>query len=104
MQNFASLYKLFDMATVFKSIHPFDQSPIEEFPIMTPSEIQATLDRSSKAFKNWRRTSFSGRSALMLNVASLLRKNKETYARHITLEMGKVITEARVEVEKCAAG
>jgi succinate-semialdehyde dehydrogenase/glutarate-semialdehyde dehydrogenase len=94
----------FDMATVFKSIHPFDQSPLEEFSIMNPSEIQAALDRSSKAFKNWRRTSFSGRSALMLNVASLLRKNKETYARHITLEMGKVITEARVEVEKCAAG
>jgi succinate-semialdehyde dehydrogenase/glutarate-semialdehyde dehydrogenase len=96
--------KSFDMATVFKSIHPFDQSPIAEFPIMNPSEVRAMLDRSAKAFKNWRRISFSERSTRMLNVAALLRKNKETYARHITLEMGKVITEARVEVEKCAAG
>ena len=38
----------------------------------------------------------------MLKVAALLQQNKEEYARTITLEMGKVIAEARAEVEKCA--
>ena len=38
----------------------------------------------------------------MLKVASIIRNNKEEYARTIALEMGKLLLEARAEVEKSA--
>ncbi|MBA4053253.1 MAG: succinate-semialdehyde dehydrogenase [Marivirga sp.] len=86
------------------SIHPFDQSVVGEFEEIDSSAIQKKLDKSSAAFKHWKRTSFAHRRELMLKAASLLRKNKEEYAQAITLEMGKVISESRTEVEKCAVG
>ena len=87
---------------MFKSIHPFDQSFIEEFPLMNEAKVQEKLELASTAFRDWKRTSFEHRSRLMLNVASIIRKNKEEYARTITLEMGKLLSEAKAEVEKSA--
>ena len=87
-----------------KSINPFDQSVVEQYEEFSPSLVQEKLRRSSFAFKDWRRTSFARRSELMGNVSRLLKQNKEQYARMITREMGKVLSEARAEVEKCADG
>src|SRR4030095_9479469 len=87
---------------MFKSIHPFDQSVVGEFPLMNSSDVQKKLDLASKAFADWKKTSFSHRSNLMLKVASIIRNNKEEYARTIALEMGKLLPEARAEVEKSA--
>src|SRR5690348_16929512 len=92
------------MTTTFKSIHPFDQSLVEEFQLMSPADVQVRLDRAAKAFAHWKRTSFAERSERLLTIAALLRKNKEEYARHITREMGKILSESRAEVEKCAGG
>lgn len=92
------------MTTTFKSIHPFDQSLVEEFQLMSPADVQVRLDRAAKAFANWKRTSFAERSEKLLAIAALLRKNKEEYAQHITREMGKILSESRAEVEKCAGG
>jgi len=86
------------------SIHPFDQSVVGEFEELDSSTIQKKLQTSSIAFRHWKKTTFSHRRELMLKAAALLRNNKEEYARTITLEMGKVISEARTEVEKCAGG
>ena len=87
---------------MFKSIHPFDQSLVEEFPLMTSSDVQTKLSLASKAFADWKKTSFAHRSSLMLKVASIIRNNKDEYARTITLEMGKLFSEAKAEVEKSA--
>jgi succinate-semialdehyde dehydrogenase / glutarate-semialdehyde dehydrogenase len=87
---------------MFKSIHPFDQSLVGEFPLMSSSDVQRKLELASKAFIDWKKTSFAHRSGLMLKVASIIRNNKEEYARTITLEMGKLLSEARAEVEKSA--
>ena len=87
---------------MFKSIHPFDQSVVGEFPLMNSSDVQKKLDLASKAFAEWKKTSFAHRGSLMLKVASIIRNNKEEYARTIALEMGKLLSEAKAEVEKSA--
>jgi succinate-semialdehyde dehydrogenase/glutarate-semialdehyde dehydrogenase len=87
---------------MFRSIHPFDQSVVGEFPVMSHSIVHDKLELAAKAFREWRKTSFAHRRHLMSKVASLIRQNKEEYARTITLEMGKLLAEARAEVEKSA--
>ena len=50
----------------------------------------------------WRRTPFSERSPLMAKAAQIIRKNRERYAKLMTDEMGKPVTDAMAELEKCA--
>jgi succinate-semialdehyde dehydrogenase/glutarate-semialdehyde dehydrogenase len=69
---------------------------------MDASTVQKKLDVAGKAYQRWKRTTFAERTTLMQKAAALLRANKEEYARTITLEMGKVIAEARGEIEKSA--
>ena len=87
---------------MFKSIHPFDQSVVEEFPPMNAAAVSIKLGQAQKAFGDWRKTSISERGKMMQKVASIIRDKKDEYARTITLEMGKLLTEARAEVEKSA--
>ncbi len=87
---------------MFKSIHPFDQSVIETFPPMNAAAVGVKLGMASKAFLDWRKTSISERSKLMLTAASIIRQKKDEYAHTITLEMGKLLSEAKAEVEKSA--
>lgn len=84
------------------SIHPFDQSVVGEYPELDAGQIQKKLETGSVAFRDWKKTTFDHRARLMMKVASLLRENREKYAHTITLEMGKAISEARAEVDKCA--
>lgn len=89
---------------MFRSIHPFDQSIVAEFPEIDDAAIQHKLDTAARAFKDWKRTSFAYRAGLMNKVAALLRENIEEYARMITTEMGKAIAESRIEVQKSVKG
>ena len=83
-------------------MHPFDQSVIETFPPMNAAAVGVKLGMASKVFQDWKKTSFSERCKLMLRVASIIREKKDEYARTITLEMGKLLSEAKAEVEKSA--
>src|SRR5882672_746364 len=87
---------------MLRSINPFDQSVVGEFQPMDASTVQKKLDTAGKTFQSWKRTTFAERATLMQKAAALLKANKEEYARTITLEMGKVIGEARAEIEKSA--
>src|SRR5690242_6505277 len=86
----------------FKTIYPYTQEVKTEYETMSDRMINECLSLSEKAFKEWRKTSFEKRRELMLCVADLLLKKRDDYAYIITLEMGKVLKEAKAEVEKCA--
>jgi succinate-semialdehyde dehydrogenase/glutarate-semialdehyde dehydrogenase len=87
-----------------KSINPFDQTLLAEFPLLDEKGIQSVLSKSNLAYMSWRKSTFSSRRELMKKADEVLRKHKEEYAKIISLEMGKSIHESRSEVEKCAAG
>ncbi len=87
---------------IFQSFHPYDQSVIAEYPILDGASLANRLESASQAFEAWRITSVQQRSDLLKRVAAQLRANSEGFARIITMEMGKILPEARAEVEKCA--
>ncbi len=84
------------------STNPYTGEILKDHQEFSEEQIERTLDRSQTAFQNWKRTSFPERSALMRKAAEELRGNKRYYGETITKEMGKPISQAEAEVEKCA--
>ncbi len=89
--------------TIFKSINPFNQEQVGEYPVLDDARIEAALMVAEIAFEHWKKTTMQHRADLLIKLAAVLRANNEKYAMHISLEMGKILAESRAEVEKCAA-
>lgn len=86
----------------FQSKNPFNGDTIAEYTSLTSEELNSKLEASSEAFKHWRKTPLTERTERLKKVGEVLRENVEDYAKMITLEMGKPISESRAEVNKCA--
>lgn len=76
--------------------------PIETFSFFNSSKTEAVVARADKSFQSFRKLSLYRRAQLLSQLAEALRKNKTQLAKVITTEMGKIISEAEGEVEKCA--
>jgi len=86
----------------FKSINPYNGKEIATYTEQTDEQVQKILEKSRAAFESWRDVPINERCELLTNAGGVLRNNKDTYAKTMTLEMGKPISEARAEIEKCA--
>lgn len=84
------------------SKNPYTGEVIEEFKEYTDAEIENALQKADKRFKTWKKVSYQEKSELLKKAAAELRKNKKEYAEAMTLEMGKPISQANAEIEKCA--
>ena len=85
-----------------RSINPATGAELESFDIPDEGQIDAALSDAASASHVWRDTPLEQRTELLRAAAKLLRDNVDMHAATITAEMGKPITEARAEVEKCA--
>ena len=85
------------------TINPATGETVKTFTALTDAEIENALALADRAFRDYRRVSFDTRSQWMQNAANLLEENAETYAKIMTLEMGKPITAAIAEVKKSAS-
>ncbi len=84
------------------STNPATGRRIETYESATADDVQDALDRSESAYESWRERGLREREALLADAASVLRENEERYASLMTEEMGKPISQARGEVQKCA--
>ncbi|MGB7956889.1 MAG: NAD-dependent succinate-semialdehyde dehydrogenase [Candidatus Nitrosopolaris sp.] len=88
-------------ARELKTINPATEEIINTYEIMTKEQINEKVKKAQNAFIDWKKD-IQKRVDHIHDFAKELRKNKEELARTVTNEMGKVIKEARSEVEKCA--
>ena len=86
----------------FATVDPATGAPGRVYPGHTPEEARGMLARAHAAQRQWRRTSFAERAALMHGAAEVLRRRAGEFAELMTAEMGKTLAEGRAEVEKCA--
>jgi len=86
------------------SINPATGEKRKEFCPFDDAEIEKRLACADKAFRKYRRTTFTQRSELLHAVGELLFQEKEKFAEIITLEMGKLFHDSVAEIEKCARG
>lgn len=84
------------------SRNPATEKVLKTFSGITDQIIEHKLNQAQTAWKKWRQTDFAVRKKLMLNLAEVLKTNRDTYAKIITSEMGKPIKAAQTEIEKCA--
>ena len=85
-----------------QTINPTTGKVLETFEPYSQRQVNEALDQAHQAFLQWHATSFAERAKHLRSVASYLRDHKTELARLAVLEMGKSITEAEAEVEKCA--
>ncbi len=85
-----------------QTINPTSGKIEKTFSEQTRLEVYELIEKAHDAFLKWRETDYVTRSQLMKNVAQILRDRKEHYGKILTLEMGKPITQAIAEVDKCA--
>src|SRR5215470_14323182 len=88
--------------TGFATVNPSTDEEIEAFSYFTPAQTEEVVARADKTFQCFRKVSIHKRAELFSSLASTLRKNKTQLAKVITTEMGKILSEAEAEVEKCA--
>lgn len=84
-----------------KTTNPATGEVVSEYEIMTKEQIENTTRKAKNAFQDWKKDP-SKRAEYLYHVADTFRKDKERLAKVITNEMGKIIREARAEVEKSA--
>ena len=85
------------------SINPHDGTTIATYEHHTAAEVDSRMARASSGAAHWRDVPLTRRVAELRRMAAALRARADTLAVTATLEMGKPITAARAEVEKCAA-
>ncbi len=88
----------------FESINPADGRRLGSFDAWDETRVEAALAAAAHAAPLWAGTALERRCATLRAAAGVLRARKDELARLITLEMGKLIGEARAEIEKCALG
>lgn len=84
------------------SINPYTGEILGRFTPISDKTLQQKIAHSGQAFDAWRLQRVEDRAALLGRVGEKLRLGKHHYARIMTAEMGKPITQALAEVEKCA--
>ena len=87
----------------YATTSPYSGELVRVFPDATDAEVLEAIGKADTAFLAWRETSFADRAAVMRGAAGILRRDADSYARILTLEMGKLLGEAMAEVELSAA-
>ncbi|HYW70069.1 MAG TPA: NAD-dependent succinate-semialdehyde dehydrogenase [Pyrinomonadaceae bacterium] len=84
------------------SINPATAKVLQTFDSLTSTQLEEKLANAARAFSAHRLTAFADRAQKMLRAAEILEAEKKSFARTMTLEMGKPINAAVQEAEKCA--
>ncbi len=85
------------------SVNPATGEIVASYELHTHVEVQQRLQCVARATHAWPTTTINRRANLLRDLAALLRRDKATLALQICDEMGKPISEARAELEKCAS-
>jgi len=85
-----------------QSTNPATNEVLKTFEEMSETAVEQALAKSAEIFGVWKKTPYSKRAALLHNVAGLLRKKKNALSELITLEMGKLVSQAEGEIKLSA--
>ena len=83
----------------YQSLNPFDGELIQSFQGLNAPELESKIAAAQSCFQTWRHKTYAERAAIIGRAGEILHGKVDEFARIMTLEMGKRISEARGEVE-----
>jgi succinate-semialdehyde dehydrogenase/glutarate-semialdehyde dehydrogenase len=83
-------------------LNPATGEHVETYEEDTESDVDTALAIATETYDEWRERSIRERERILESTAEILRENKGTYAETMTREMGKPISQAKDEIDKCA--
>ena len=82
----------------YRSVNPYDNKILKTFEELTDKQLETALETAATCFETWRQTTFAERAAVVGRAAAIMHARVDEFARSVTLEMGKLIDDARGEV------
>lgn len=86
------------------SISPLTGEVLREFDQHSDDEVEQKIRRAVETLAPLQGLGFARRRQMMLRAAEILETEKDAFGRTMTQEMGKTLTSAVQEAEKCAFG
>jgi acyl-CoA reductase-like NAD-dependent aldehyde dehydrogenase len=86
--------------STFQTINPANEELIADIAHADIADVDAAVKAASDAFKAWCLTPAPLRGEMLFKVGDILKQKKEELAQLLTRDMGKVIAEARGDVQE----
>src|SRR5262245_57643631 len=79
-------------------INPATEEVLGELPLASTADLDRALEAAHRAWPVWRALGPQNRGRILRKAADLLRERADAVARLATIEEGKALAEARVEL------
>jgi succinate-semialdehyde dehydrogenase/glutarate-semialdehyde dehydrogenase len=83
----------------YESINPYDGKTVKKFHELTDAQLETKIATAAKTYETWKKTSYAKRAVVVAKAAELMHAQVDKFAHLASLEMGKLINEARGEVK-----
>lgn len=85
------------------SFEPKTGKIYSRIPISTVADVQDAVDAATEAFQAWSRTPRAERSRYLQRIAALIQQNREVLAIWESIDQGKTLERARMEVDRAVS-
>jgi succinate-semialdehyde dehydrogenase/glutarate-semialdehyde dehydrogenase len=83
----------------YESVNPFNGKSVKKFADLTDEQLEARIAKAESCYATWRKRPYAERAVIVARAGELMNADVDKFARHATIEMGKLINEARGEVK-----
>jgi acyl-CoA reductase-like NAD-dependent aldehyde dehydrogenase len=85
---------------IFDTINPANEEVLAHIHAADAADVDLAVDSAAKAFQSWRLIPAPMRGELLFKIGDILKQKKEELAKLLTQDMGKVIAEARGDIQE----
>lgn len=104
LTNYVGNQFLFQNAGTFiESFDPKTGRVYSKVPVTSAEDVDLAVSTAKEAFSTWSKTPRIVRSRFLQRIAALIEENKELFAVWESIDQGKTIERARIEVDRAIA-
>jgi succinate-semialdehyde dehydrogenase/glutarate-semialdehyde dehydrogenase len=86
----------------YASVNPYNGESIKSYPELSDEQLEAKIASATECYQSWKTKSYAERGQIIAKAGEIMAANVDLFAKHSTLEMGKLINESRGEVKYSA--